>query len=136
LSIDSVTTNVIYFLEVGQSTDESEMPGSTTGNKFVERQVHEKIFNQIFGLGYAKKFRVRKLHQDMTKRNGAPRSRKNTAAEVLHGFLKKLPREMCHYSLASKSLYLTTVNSHFDVFKAYLQVHEPDMLKKIAGLNY
>ena len=71
----------------------------------------------------------------MTKRTDAPRIRKHEPADVLHGFLKKLPREMCHYSLAAKSLYLTSVNSHFDVFKAYLQVYEPDMLKKMAGLN-
>ena len=81
--IKSVTSHVTYFLEVGQSTDESEIPGSTTGNKFVERQVHKKLYNQIFGIGYAKKFRIRKLHQDMTKVKGQRRSRKNMAAEVL-----------------------------------------------------
>ena len=87
MTLESVTSNVTYFLEVGQSTEESEMPGSTTGTKFVERQVHEKLFNQIFGIGYAKKFCIRKLHQDMTKVKGEPRSRKHMPAEVPHAFL-------------------------------------------------
>ena len=134
--LESVTTHVTYFLEVGESTDESDMPGSPTGIKNMERQVHEKLFNQIFGIGYKKKYRLRKLHRDLTKRTDAPRIRKHEPADVLHGFLEKLPREECHYSLASKSLYLTSVNSHFDVFKAYLDVHEHEMLETMAGLNF
>jgi hypothetical protein len=95
-----------------------------------------EFFFRIFGISWAKVKRLKKIQGSPTKARLIPPRHTHSLREEAMEFVGNLSREPCHFTLASHALYLTTVDSIFDVFKAWLSIKEPEVFAQMEAARW
>lgn len=104
--------------------------------KRCERRGHMEFYLRIYSITWLKVKRLKKLKGSPTKAKQPSTPRYHSLRDEVTKFMSMLPREPCHFALASHSLYLTTVDSVFDIFKAWLLNKEPGVFEAMQAASY
>ena len=104
--------------------------------KRFERRVHMEFFLRVYSITWLKVKRLKQLQGSPTKAKTPTAPRFHSLRDEVTEFMSMLPREPCHFTLASHSLYLTTVDSVFDIFKAWLLNKEPGVFEAMQAASY